>query len=127
MIDAIKIKTPSPDQEIALLSGGNQQKVIIGKWLLNNPELLILDEPTRGIDIGAKSEIYRLIGTMAKQGKAILVVSSELPEIMGICDRILVVRNGSIVGEHMRCDFNQKKIMMDAFGTTTNTNKGEAV
>ncbi|MCE5255686.1 MAG: sugar ABC transporter ATP-binding protein [Spirochaetaceae bacterium] len=117
MIERLKIKAPSAESEVSLLSGGNQQKVILGKWLLNDPQVFILDEPTRGIDVGAKSEIYRLIGEMAAQGKAIIIVSSELPEIIGVCDRILVVRGGRIVGEHARKDFSQEAIMKDAFGT----------
>ena len=117
MIEAMRIKVPSVDSEISLLSGGNQQKAILGKWLLNNPEVFILDEPTRGIDVGAKSEIYRLIGKMAAQGKAIIIVSSELLEIIGVCDRILVVRAGRIMGEHLRKNFSQEAIMTDAFGS----------
>jgi len=117
MIERLRIKVPSAESEISLLSGGNQQKAILGKWLLVEPEVLIMDEPTRGIDVGAKSEIYRLIGELASQGKAIIIVSSELPEIIGVCDRILVVRGGKIVGEHLRKDFSQEAIMKDAFGT----------
>lgn len=116
MIHSMAIKTSSSDHEIGKLSGGNQQKVIIGKWLLTEPEVLILDEPTRGIDIGAKSEIYKLIGTLAKQGKAILLISSELPELMGISDRILVIRNGHLAGEMLREDFSQEALMSKAFG-----------
>lgn len=117
MIDHLKIKVPSMESEISLLSGGNQQKAILGKWLLNEPEVFIMDEPTRGIDVGAKSEIYKHIGDLAKQGKAIIIVSSELQEIIGVCDRILVVRGGRIVGEHLRGNFSQQAIMKDAFGT----------
>lgn len=116
MIERLRIKTPSTESEISLLSGGNQQKAILGKWLLNEPEVFIMDEPTRGIDVGAKSEIYRLIGDLARQGKAIIIVSSELPEIIGVCDRILVVRGGKIAGEHLRGNFSQEAIMNDAFG-----------
>lgn len=116
MVDRLSIKIASLDDDIGQLSGGNQQKAIIAKWLLTQPELLILDEPTRGIDVGAKAEIYKLIGNLAKQGKAIIVVSSELPELMGIADRILVVRGGEIVGEVARPQFNQELIMNYAFG-----------
>jgi len=116
MIERLRIKAPSAESEISLLSGGNQQKAILGKWLLNEPEVFIMDEPTRGIDVGAKSEIYRLIGDLVKQGKAIVIVSSELPELIGVCDRILVVREGKIVGEHVRGKFSQEAIMKDAFG-----------
>lgn len=116
MVKKLSIKIPSLDSEIALLSGGNQQKVIIAKWLLTQPEVLIMDEPTRGVDVGAKSEIYRLIGLLAKQGKAIIIVSSELPEVMGISDRILVIKDGSIAGELERTEFDSDKIMKCAFG-----------
>ncbi len=116
IIGQLSVKTPSLNTEMALLSGGNQQKVIIGKWLLTEPDVLILDEPTRGIDVGAKAEIYRLIGQLAKMGKAVIVVSSELPELMGISDRICVVKGGQIVGEFQREEFSQEKIMMKAFG-----------
>ncbi|MDL2293626.1 sugar ABC transporter ATP-binding protein [Ruminococcaceae bacterium OttesenSCG-928-D13] len=116
MVDTMGIKVASINQEIGSLSGGNQQKAIIGKWMLTQPEILILDEPTRGIDVGSKSEIYRLINSLAQSGKAIIVVSSELPEIMGICDRILVVRNGRIAAESPRAEFNQENLMKHAFG-----------
>lgn len=116
MVKAMDIRVASINQEIGSLSGGNQQKAIIGKWMLTEPEILILDEPTRGIDVGSKSEIYRLINSLAQAGKAIIVVSSELPEIMGICDRILVVRNGRIVAESTRGEFNQENLMKHAFG-----------
>ncbi len=113
---ALNIKYTSGDQEIGVLSGGNQQKVIIGKWLLTDPEVLILDEPTRGIDVGAKAEIYRLINELAAQGKAIIIVSSELPELMGVSDRILVIHQGAVTGELNREGFDEKKIMTYAFG-----------
>jgi ABC-type sugar transport system ATPase subunit len=116
MSQKLSIKTPSFNTIISQLSGGNQQKVIIAKWLLTEPEVLILDEPTRGIDVGAKAEIYRLIGELAKLGKAIIVVSSELPEVMGLSDRILVIRNGSIVAEYYRENFDSNTIMKSAFG-----------
>lgn len=116
MVQSMSIKISDHDQAIGSLSGGNQQKVIIGKWLLSGPEILILDEPTRGIDVGAKSEIYKLIGNLAKQGKAVIMVSSELPELMGISDRILVIRNGKISGEFQRDEFSQEELMAKAFG-----------
>ncbi len=112
----LSIKVPSMNTEIALLSGGNQQKAIIAKWLLTEPDVLIMDEPTRGIDVGAKAEIYKLIGELAKQGKAIILVSSELPEVCGISDRIMVVRQGMIAGEFNREEFNSDAIMKCAFG-----------
>ena len=99
MIDAMHTKTPSTNTKIKSLSGGNQQKVIIGRWLLNNPEIVLLDDPTRGIDVGAKYEIYELIFDLAKQHKSVIVCSSEMPELLGICDRIIVLSNGQLSGE----------------------------
>ena len=98
VIESIKVKTPSKKTHIKSLSGGNQQKVIIGRWLLTQPEVLLLDEPTRGIDVGAKYEIYQLILNLAEQGKGVVMVSSEMPELLGICDRILVMSNGRLAG-----------------------------
>ncbi len=97
-IKAMRIKTPSKREPIRSLSGGNQQKVIIGRWLLTNPDILLLDEPTRGIDVGAKYEIYQLIINLAKSGKSVIVVSSEMPELIGITNRILVMSNGYMAG-----------------------------
>ena len=98
VIEQIKVKTPSKKTHIKSLSGGNQQKVIIGRWLLTQPDVLLLDEPTRGIDVGAKYEIYQLILNLAEQGKGVIMVSSEMPELLGICDRILVMSNGRLAG-----------------------------
>ncbi len=98
VIDSIRVKTPSKRTHIKSLSGGNQQKVIIGRWLLTKPDVLLLDEPTRGIDVGAKYEIYQLILNLASEGKGIIMVSSEMPELLGICDRILVMSNGRLSG-----------------------------
>jgi len=114
--EAISIKTPSLEQLIKNLSGGNQQKVLISRWLLTTPEILILDEPTRGIDVGAKSEIHRLIGELAKMGKSIIMVSSEMPEILSISDRILVMHEGRCSGVISRKDATQKKILQLATG-----------
>jgi len=97
-IRAMRIKTPNRKEKIRALSGGNQQKVIIGRWLLTDPDILLLDEPTRGIDVGAKYEIYQLIINLAKRGKSIIVVSSEMPELLGITNRIMVMSNGSVAG-----------------------------
>ena len=108
---ALDLKTPSLNQLIENLSGGNQQKVLISRWLLTDPDILIIDEPTRGIDVGAKSEIHRLMGELAKQGKAIIMVSSEMPEILGMSDRIVVMCDGSLVGEIDRAEATQEKIM----------------
>ena len=112
----VSIKYSSPKEPISQLSGGNQQKVILSRWLLNEPRILILDEPTRGIDVGSKSEIHRLISMLAQSGIAIILVSSELPEIMGMCDRIEVVRAGRIVHECMRADATQESLIQYAFG-----------
>ncbi|WP_342744891.1 sugar ABC transporter ATP-binding protein [Fredinandcohnia onubensis] len=116
VISELRIKTPSREQKAKNLSGGNQQKIVIGKALLSNPDILILDEPTRGIDIGAKSEIYRLIDQLAQAGKAIIVVSSELPEILGLSDRVLVLHEGRQTGELSRKEVSEEKIMALAFG-----------
>jgi ABC-type sugar transport system ATPase subunit len=114
---ALDIKCSSPRQLISQLSGGNQQKAIIARWLLTNPQILILDEPTRGIDVGSKAEIHRLIGNLAKQGMAIILISSEMPEIIGMSDRILVVRGGEIVYECDREHVDQETLITHAFGT----------
>ncbi|MFA6891819.1 MAG: ATP-binding cassette domain-containing protein, partial [Sphaerochaetaceae bacterium] len=107
----MNIKTPSSETAIEALSGGNQQKVILAKWILSNPKVLILDEPTRGIDVGAKFEIYKLMMQIVKSGKAIIMISSELPELIGMCDKIYVMAEGNIQGELQRKDFSQAKIM----------------
>jgi methyl-galactoside transport system ATP-binding protein len=111
MIKAMNVKTPSAKSKIGNLSGGNQQKVILGRWLLTEPEVLLLDEPTRGIDVGAKYEIYQLMNRLAAQGKGIIVVSSEMPELLGICDRILVMSNGQQSGIFDTKDVTQVQIM----------------
>ena len=110
-IDAMHTKTPSQKTKIRTLSGGNQQKVILGRWLLTEPEILLLDEPTRGIDVGAKFEIYQLITDLAQRGKAVIMVSSEMPELLGICDRILVLSGGRISGEVDAKNTSQEEIM----------------
>ena len=110
-ISDIRIKTPSGKTKIGNLSGGNQQKVILGRWLLTNPDILLLDEPTRGIDVGAKYEIYQLMNQMAAEGKSIIMVSSEMPELLGVCDRILVMSNGRQAGIFEAADADQVKIM----------------
>lgn len=115
--DKVSIKYSSPKELMSKLSGGNQQKVIISRWLLTNPKVLILDEPTRGIDVGSKAEIHRLISTLAQQGMAIIMISSELPEILGMCDRIEIVKDGRIVHECMREDATQEVLIQYAFGT----------
>ena len=110
-IQAMHIKTPSQKTQIRSLSGGNQQKVIIGRWLLTKPEVLLLDEPTRGIDVGAKYEIYELIIDLANQGKGIIMVSSEMPELLGVCDRILVMSGGQLAGEVDARNTSQEEIL----------------
>ncbi len=110
-IDAMRIKTPSQETKIRSLSGGNQQKVILGRWLLTNPKVLLLDEPTRGIDVGAKYEIYQLIIDLASKGTTVLMVSSEMPELLGVCDRILVMSGGRLAGEVDAASTTQEEIM----------------
>lgn len=110
----LKVKTPSNEQKVMNLSGGNQQKVVIAKWLANHPSVLILDEPTRGIDVGAKKEIHALMSEMARQGVAIIMISSELPEVLGMSDRIYVMHEGRLKGEIARADANQEVIMQMA-------------
>ena len=110
-IDAMHTKTPSQETKIRALSGGNQQKVIIGRWLLTEPEVLLLDEPTRGIDVGAKYEIYQLILDLANRGKTVLMVSSEMPELLGVCDRIVVMSGGRVAGEVDARNTTQEEIM----------------
>jgi ribose transport system ATP-binding protein len=107
------------------LSGGNQQKVVIGKWLLTDPAVLILDEPTRGIDVGAKYEIYRIINQLSEEGAGILYISSELEELMGMCDRILVMSNGRLKAEFHRGDYNQETILQAAFSTLSSSSNGD--
>ena len=107
----MRIRCSSVYQETGNLSGGNQQKVVLSKWLFSDPEVLILDEPTRGIDVGAKYEIYQIINAMADSGKAVIVISSEMPELLGICDRICVMNDGGFVGEMSRAEASQERIM----------------
>lgn len=109
--ERMDVKAPGMETEIQYLSGGNQQKVILAKWMMREPSILILDEPTRGIDVGNKYAIYRLMGEFAKEGKGIIMVSSELPELLGMCDRIYVMNQGTITGEVPRASFDQELIM----------------
>jgi inositol transport system ATP-binding protein len=115
--DKLDIKTPGMGQLIKNLSGGNQQKVLVARWLLTGPDIFIVDEPTRGIDVGAKSEIHKLLSLLAKEGKAVIMISSEMPEILGMSDRILVMHEGKLTGEVMRKDATQTKIMEYATAT----------
>ena len=110
-ITDLKVKTTSPNLAVKNLSGGNQQKVVLAKWMLKNPDVIIFDEPTRGIDVGAKAEIYKLMNEFVAEGKAIIMISSELPEAMGMSDRILVLSNHKMSGELSKNEFNQKSLM----------------
>ena len=113
---SLRVKANSPLTVSGTLSGGNQQKVVLGKWLLTNPKVLFLDEPTRGIDVGAKQEIYAEINKLAKEGLAIVLVSSELPEVLGLSDRVLVLHEGKVTGEFTRSAATPEKVMHAATG-----------
>ncbi len=117
-IKALRIKTPSADEVVGQLSGGNQQKVVIGKWINTDADIFIFDEPTRGIDVGAKIEVYNVMNQLVKEGKCVIMVSSELPEILGMSDRVIVMRGGRIMGEVERDtdNFNQESLMKAAWG-----------
>jgi inositol transport system ATP-binding protein len=117
----MSVKTPSLETVIESLSGGNQQKVLLAKWMLSDPDILILDEPTRGIDVGAKYEIYKLMSQLAKERKGLIMVSSELPELIGMCDRIYVMCKGEIAGELPRSEFYQEAVMRLATGVERRT------
>ena len=115
-IDQLNIKTNSDETYVLKLSGGNQQKIALGKWLPKNPKLLIIDEPTRGVDVGAKQEVYKIIRDLSNQGTSIMLISSELPEIIGICDRTIVMQSGKIMGEILKKDFSEELILKYASG-----------
>jgi ABC-type sugar transport system ATPase subunit len=110
-VDRLRVRTPSIEQEVRKLSGGNQQKVVLARWLARKPTVLILDEPTRGIDVGAKAEIYHIVDDLAKAGVAILVISSELPEVLGLADRVVVMQNGRVTGELTRREASEEAIL----------------
>ncbi|GAA4613258.1 sugar ABC transporter ATP-binding protein [Actinoallomurus liliacearum] len=110
-VDRLNVRTPDIEHEVRKLSGGNQQKVVLARWLARKPKVLILDEPTRGIDVGAKAEIYHLIDDLARSGVAILVISSELPEVLGLADRVVVMQNGHVTGELARADATEETIL----------------
>jgi len=124
--DRLRVRTPSIEHEVRKLSGGNQQKVVLARWLARKPKVLILDEPTRGIDVGAKAEIYQIIADLAQQGVALLVISSELPELLGLADRVAVMQNGRITGELTRAEATEEAIlalaMADDLAGTPGTN-----
>ena len=123
-VDDMNIKTPSLEQEVGYLSGGNQQKVVLGKWLASAPKLTIMDEPTRGIDVGSKIEIYQIIHDLADQGTAVILISSELQEIIGMSDRILVMSRGRIAGELNRQEASEERILSLAVGTKPDSVNG---
>jgi ABC-type sugar transport system ATPase subunit len=110
-VEALSIATPSLNQTVQNLSGGNQQKVVLAKWLSTGPKVLIMDEPTRGIDVGAKAEVHALMSRLAQQGMGILMISSEMPEIIGMSDRVVVMCQGRITGEFQRGQMSQEEIM----------------
>ena len=110
----LEVKTASQDTPVSALSGGNQQKVVLAKWLATDPKILIVDEPTRGIDVGTKSEVHRLISTLATRGVAVIMISSELPEVLGMADRVLVMCEGRITGEFTREEATADAIMTAA-------------
>ena len=111
MTEEMGTKTPSNEQRIGNLSGGNQQKALLGKWMFTEPDILILDEPTRGIDVGAKYDIYCLINQMVEEGKSVIMISSEMPEILGMCDRIYIMNEGKMAGELDAKEATQEGIM----------------
>lgn len=116
----LEIKTPSEEQNAGNLSGGNQQKVVLAKWLFTDGKILIFDEPTRGIDVGAKQEIYKLMLDLVEKGKVIIMISSEMPELIGMADRIIVLHEGRISGSIEKAEFTQEKIMTLASGLESN-------
>ena len=120
LVNRLKVKTPSLEQDVGKLSGGNQQKVVLARWLARKPKVLILDEPTRGIDVGAKAEIYKLIGEMAAQGMGVIFISSELPEVLGISDRIIVMRNGQVTGELNAQQASEESVLRLAMAANIN-------
>jgi ribose transport system ATP-binding protein len=111
MVDNLKIKTPTIWQYVKNLSGGNQQKIVVGKWLMRNAEVVVFDEPTRGIDVGSKIEIYNLINDLKRNGIGVLFVSSELPEVLGMSDRIIVMCNGRVTANLITKNTNQEEIL----------------
>jgi ABC-type sugar transport system ATPase subunit len=115
-IQRLGVKTASPESAITSLSGGNQQKAIIGRWLLTRPKVLLLDDPTRGVDVGAKAELYRLMDQLCREGIAIILTSSELPELLAVSDRILVLSEGRMTAEFARSEATEQKIMEAATG-----------
>jgi len=107
----MRVRTPSIEREVATLSGGNQQKVVLARWLARESKLLILDEPTRGVDVGAKADIYAIIDRLAQDGVAVLVISSELPEVLGLADRIVVMQGGRVAGTLDRAEASEERVL----------------
>jgi L-arabinose transport system ATP-binding protein len=124
-VGRLNVRTPSIEHEVRKLSGGNQQKVVLARWLARAPKVLILDEPTRGIDVGAKAEIYHLIDGLARSGVAVLVISSELPEVLGLADRIIVMQNGRVTGELDRGDASEEAILELAMAEDLTASRSE--
>jgi ABC-type sugar transport system ATPase subunit len=120
-VEQLRVRTPSIEQEVRKLSGGNQQKVVLARWLARKPRVLILDEPTRGVDVGAKIEIYRVIDELAASGVAVLVISSELPEVLGLADRIVVMQSGRVTGELARAEATEEKVLALAMAEDLST------
>ena len=116
LIEKLSIKCASQNTLAGNLSGGNQQKIVIAKWFMGDPDLIIMDEPTRGIDIGAKAEIYKLMDMFVKSGKSIIMISSETPELLGMSDRVIVMHEGRVTGEFNRDELNQDELMAYAIG-----------
>jgi putative multiple sugar transport system ATP-binding protein len=117
--DLLGVKRAHNEQHVENLSGGNQQKVLLSKWMFTEPDILILDEPTRGIDVGAKYEIYLFINDLVSQGKSVLMISSEMPELLGMCDRIYVMNEGRIVAELAQSEASQERIMTSIMRSKT--------
>jgi L-arabinose transport system ATP-binding protein len=126
-VTRLRVRTPSLDQEAGKLSGGNQQKVVLARWLAARPKILILDEPTRGIDVGAKAEIYRLIDELANEGLGIMFISSELPEILGLSDRVYVMQNGRITGEMPGSEATEQNVLALAMMDHLSASRGQPV
>jgi ABC-type sugar transport system ATPase subunit len=119
IVSNLDIKTPSLEQQVMNLSGGNQQKVMLAKWLVIEPKVLIVDEPTRGVDVGVKADVHQLLRDLATRGVGVIMISSELPEVLGMSDRILVMREGEVAGEITHADATEEKIMGYAAGVQT--------
>jgi len=115
-MDSLHIQPPEPDREVAMLSGGNQQKVLLAKWLATGPEVLILDEPTRGVDVGARVTIHRAVAEMADRGGSVILISSDLPELVGLSNRVLIMRHGHLVGEISGDRCTEEAVLLAANG-----------